>query len=104
MQLRIAAIATIYSKTLRLSSIGGLQATSSGQLCNLASNDVERFLYGALFLPYLYWGPVEAIAVLVIGLYRMGVAFAAGYAVLFFVVPLQFVLGNRFATFRSQVG
>lgn len=103
MQLRIAAIAVIYSKSLRLSSIGGSLSTSSGQVVNLASNDVERFLFGSLFLPYLFWGPLEAIVVLIIGLLQIGPSFGAGYAVLLIFVPLQFVLSNQFATIRSQV-
>jgi ATP-binding cassette, subfamily C (CFTR/MRP), member 4 len=103
MQLRIATVAAIYSKSLRLSSIGGSLSTSSGQLVNLASNDVERFLFGSLFLPYLFWGPLEAIVILIIGILRIGPSFAAGYAVLFIFVPLQFVLSNQFATIRSQV-
>lgn len=103
MQLRIATVATIYAKSLRLSSIGGNKGTTSGELLNLASNDVERFLFASLFLSYLFWAPLEALVVLFVGVDRIGSAFAAGYVVLFTFVPMQFFLGKRFAKLRSQV-
>ena len=70
---------------------------------NLASNDVERFTMAALFGSYIFWGPVYAIVVLILGILMIGPAFAAGYSLLLFFVPLQFYLSNRFATLRSKI-
>lgn len=104
MQLRIACVAAIFAKSLRLKSIGGIDKASSGKIMNLASNDVERFLVTALFISYAFWAPVQSIAVLVVGLLLLGPAFAAGFGLLIcFFVPLQVFLSNRFATFRSKV-
>jgi hypothetical protein len=103
MQLRIATIASIYSKTLRLGSIFSTDTSNSGQVMNLASNDVERFLYASIFLSYFFWGPVEAIAVLIIGYSLIGPPFAAGYALLFIFIPLQIHLSKKFAGYRGKV-
>eukprot|EP00978_Attheya_sp_CCMP212_P020021 scaffold56832_cov45-Attheya_sp.AAC.6 len=97
-------VASIYSKSLRLRSNGGIDAASTGKIMNLASNDVERFLRAALFISFLFWAPVESIAILIIGLQIIGPAFAAGFILLcFFFVPLQFYLSRRFASFRSTI-
>mmetsp|Transcript_18358 Transcript_18358/g.26582 ORF Transcript_18358/g.26582 Transcript_18358/m.26582 type:complete len:1406 (-) Transcript_18358:280-4497(-) len=123
MRIRLAATAAIFDKSLRLGSIGSnsnggkdkntskeskfaassKKSASSGTVINLATNDVERFILAALFLPYLFWSPVCAIAVLVVGVYLIGVSFVAGYIVLFLFVPLQFYLSKRFAELRSKV-
>lgn len=98
-------IAAIYSKSLRLRSIGGVngESVSSGKVVNLSTNDAERFILAALFIPYVYWGPILSICVLLAGFYVLGPAFAAGYFLLFFTIPLQFYIGKRFATLRSKV-
>ena len=101
MQYRISALAIIYDKSLRLPSVGG--STSSGKIVNLASNDVERFLMACIMISYLFWGPVQAIAVLIVGLRIIGPAFIAGYAFLLVIVALQFFLGKSFAFYRSKV-
>ncbi|ODM94173.1 hypothetical protein Ocin01_12506 [Orchesella cincta] len=46
--------------TLRLSKAAQEQ-TPIGQLINLLSNDVNRFDYNVLFLPYLFIGPLQTI-------------------------------------------
>lgn len=105
MQYRISAVAIIYAKSLRLpstsSSVG--TNTSSGRVVNLATNDVERFLLACIMLNYLWWGPIQAIAVLIAGIYIIGPAFIAGYVLLLLIVVLQFILGKSFAVYRSKV-
>jgi ATP-binding cassette subfamily C (CFTR/MRP) protein 4 len=117
MRIRVGLVAAIYAKILRLPSLGALQThhhdnpkqessspTSSGQITNLASNDVERFLSTSVSSIYLIYGPLEAIAVVLTGIYTVGPSFASG--VLFLVavlIPLQFYLSRRFVALRSQV-
>jgi len=104
MQIRIGAVASIFAKTLRLNSIGGSDAVPSGKIMNLVSNDVERFIPTALFISYLIWAPLSAIAILIIGMYLIGPAFACGFGLLIFVTtPMQFYLSRRFAILRSRV-
>ncbi len=104
MQLRISCVASIYAKSLRLSSTHQETNTSTGKIMNLASNDVERFLLAALFINYLFWSPIQAIVILVVGWFSLGPAFAAGFALLVFgFVPFQFFLSRKFAFFRSRI-
>ena len=104
LQLRIASVAAVYAKVLRLKSTAGTGAASSGNVINIASNDVERFLLAALFGSYLFWAPVQSLVILAVGLKMIGPAFAAGYGLLALLfVPLQFYLSQRFAKLRSRV-
>ena len=106
MQIRIGLIAAIYHKTLRLSSSSSSSdgSASAGQVSNLASNDVERFLNVCIYSPYLICGPLEACAILGVGVSIIGVAFAAGFGLFLAVLlPLQYHLSQRFAKLRSQV-
>jgi ATP-binding cassette, subfamily C (CFTR/MRP), member 4 len=104
MQLRTAVVANVYAKSLRLSSTHQETAASSGKILNLASNDVERFLMASLFINYLFWAPIQSFAILGVGIWLLGPAFAAGFALLIVVVvPLQFFLSNRFAYYRSKI-
>ncbi len=71
---------------------------------NLVSNDVERFMMTTLFISYIIWAPLQAIAILIIGLNLIGPAFAIGIGLLLFIsTPLQFYLSKRFAVLRSRV-
>lgn len=104
MQLRCSCVAAIYEKSLKLSSTHQETNASSGTIMNLASNDVERFLLAALFISHLVWSPLQALAILFVGWFQMGPAFAVGFCLLIFgFVPAQFYLSNRFAFLRSKI-
>jgi ATP-binding cassette subfamily C (CFTR/MRP) protein 4 len=134
MQYRIAFIAAIYDKSLRLKSNavaeqisyrldGGdddddatrktsrsssastsSSSSSSGKIVNIATNDVERLLMATLFGSYLFWAPLQSIAILGCGWYVIGWSFAAGFGILIFLfVPLQMYLSRRFAYMRSKI-
>ena len=99
MQYKNASIGLIYKKCLRLRSGHDV----SGPAVNLATNDVERFFLGCIFLPYLLWGPLEAVAVLAVGVNLVGWSFSIGFALLVLFVPLQYYLSMRFSSVRSRV-
>jgi len=106
LQLRVGIIAKLYEKTLILSSIttnAAASSLSSGQLTNLASNDVERFLMAAVPSLFITIGPFEAIAILLIGIQVIGPVFAIGHALFLFLIPVQFYLGRQFRINRSKV-
>jgi len=104
LQLRASCVATIYDKCLKLSSTHQETHASSGAIMNLASNDVERFLLASLFISYLIWSPLQAIAILIVGWFKMGPAFVVGFCLLLFgFVPFQFYLSNKFAFLRSKI-
>ena len=88
----------------RLNSVTNDQSTSIGQTMNLVSNDVERFLLAALYGPSIIWGPLQALAILTVGLYLNGPAFAIGVGMFLFVlIPGQTYLSRRFVSLRSKV-
>ena len=101
LQLRVGLVAVLYDKALKLSSNGG--GVSAGKLTNLASNDVERFLIASIPSLHFLVGPIEAILILIVGIYTIGPVFAVGHAVFLVLVPLQIFLSRKFVHFRSQV-
>ena len=120
MQYRISSIAAIYDKSLRLNSTSSVIQSStskgsergqnksdnatSGQIVNIATNDVERFMLATLFASYLLWAPVQSMAILGLGWWVIGWSFAAGFGILIlFFVPLQLWLSKRFAFMRSKI-
>lgn len=104
MQMRASCVAAIHDKSLRLSSTHQDTSASYGRIMNLASNDVERLILVSLFINYLFWGPAQAVLILIVGIFLVGPAFAAGFALLVVVfVPLQFYLSGKFAYYRSSI-
>lgn len=132
MRLRIASVAAIFDKTLKLMGHGTLQvgshgihtslntlphskniitqtATTSpstmGQIVNLASNDSERFIMASVFGLYLLWGPIHAILVFVVGsiLLRSILPFLIGYIFLFLFAAVQFIMSQRFVQYRGSI-
>lgn len=101
MQYKVALVAAIFEKTLRLPANGN--TVTSGKLTNLASNDVERFLTTSVAANFIVMGPLEAIIILAVGMSLLGPAFAAGYALILLLIPLQFFLSRRFAHYRGRV-
>jgi ATP-binding cassette subfamily C (CFTR/MRP) protein 4 len=101
MQYRIATIAAIYDKTLRLNSTSS--SYNSGTMTNLASNDVDRFLTAAAFGPYLIWGPILMLVIPVVGSFVISWSFAVGIAFLVFViVPVQLKWSKKLGRMRSK--
>ena len=119
MKYRISAISAIYAKSLRLSSTfsataadaaeskknGRTNTSATGQIMNLISNDVERFIMVCLFGSHLIWVPLTSIVTLIVGWYVLKTpAFAIGFAFLVgCFVPLQIYLSHSFAKWRSKV-
>ena len=69
-QHQFSSVATIFAKYLTLELLGRLESynLSSGQIMNLVSNNVERFLITSLFLSYLLWVPLQTITIFFVGL------------------------------------
>ncbi|KAK6195726.1 hypothetical protein SNE40_001091 [Patella caerulea] len=101
MQARIACCSLIYKKSLRLSN-EALGKTTTGHIVNLLSNDVNRFDQAAIFLHFLWVGPLQAIAVLTILWYIMGPSVLAGFTVLLLLVPAQGWMGKLFSRLRLK--
>uniref|UniRef100_A0A452EG50 Multidrug resistance-associated protein 4 n=1 Tax=Capra hircus TaxID=9925 RepID=A0A452EG50_CAPHI len=101
MRLRVAVCHMIYRKSLRLSS-SAMGKTTTGQIVNLLSNDVNRFDQVMIFLHYLWVGPLQAIAVTALLWMEIGISCLAGMAVLVILLLLQSCIGNSFSSLRSK--
>ncbi|XDA80093.1 hypothetical protein R6Z07F_010084 [Ovis aries] len=101
MRLRVAVCHMIYRKSLCLSS-SAMGKTTTGQIVNLLSNDVNRFDQVTMFLHYLWVGPLQAIAVTALLWMEIGMSCLAGMAVLIILLLLQSCFGKLFSSLRSK--
>ncbi|NXX29747.1 MRP4 protein, partial [Nicator chloris] len=101
MKLRVAMCHMIYRKALRLSNVA-MAKTTTGQIVNLLSNDVNKFDQVTIFLHFLWAGPLQAIAVTVLLWMEIGPSCLAGMAVLIILLPVQTCIGRLFSSFRSK--
>ncbi|KAI4565334.1 hypothetical protein MJT46_009677 [Ovis ammon polii x Ovis aries] len=128
MRLRVAVCHMIYRKSLCLSS-SAMGKTTTGQIVNLLSNDVNRFdqhevrlllnfrveydlVFAVekpqpirevtMFLHYLWVGPLQAIAVTALLWMEIGMSCLAGMAVLIILLLLQSCFGKLFSSLRSK--
>ncbi|XP_074155461.1 LOW QUALITY PROTEIN: ATP-binding cassette sub-family C member 4 [Sminthopsis crassicaudata] len=101
MKLRVAMCHMIYRKALRLSN-AAMGKTTTGQIVNLLSNDVNKFDQVTIFLHFLWAGPIQAIAVTALLWLEIGVSCLAGMVVLLILLPLQSCFGRLFSSLRSQ--
>ncbi|MXQ98866.1 hypothetical protein E5288_WYG002119 [Bos mutus] len=109
MRLRVAVCHMIYRKVsvawnhgaLRLSS-SAMGKTTTGQIVNLLSNDVNRFDQVTMFLHYLWVGPLQAVAVTALLWMEIGISCLAGMVVLIILLLLQSCFGKLFSSLRSK--
>nr|XP_020038730.1 multidrug resistance-associated protein 4 isoform X4 [Castor canadensis] len=101
MRLRVAMCHMIYKKALRLSNMA-MGKTTTGQIVNLLSNDVNKFDQVTIFLHFLWAGPLQAVAVTVLLWMEIGISCLAGMAVLIILLPLQSCIGKLFSSLRSK--
>ncbi|XP_061290379.1 ATP-binding cassette sub-family C member 4-like [Bos javanicus] len=101
MRLRVAMCHMIYRKTLRLSN-SDMGKTTTGQIVNLLSNDVNRFDRVTMFLHFLWTGPLMAITVIILLWMEIGISCLAGMALLIILTLLQSFSGKLFLSLRSK--
>ncbi|XP_039649399.1 multidrug resistance-associated protein 4-like isoform X1 [Perca fluviatilis] len=101
MKIRVAVCHMIYRKALRLSS-ESMGQTTTGQIVNLLSNDVNRFDEITLNLHYLWVGPLQAMVIITFLWYEIGPSCLAGVAFIALLMPLQTWFGKLFGIFRSK--
>ncbi|XP_072433976.1 ATP-binding cassette sub-family C member 4 isoform X3 [Chiloscyllium punctatum] len=101
MKLRIAMCHMIYKKALLLSNVA-LAKTTTGQIVNLLSNDVNKFDQLTIFLHFLWVGPLQAIVVGVLLWQEIGPSCLAGMVILLILMPTQTIFGKLFSELRSK--
>uniref|UniRef100_A0AC11D434 Uncharacterized protein n=1 Tax=Ovis aries TaxID=9940 RepID=A0AC11D434_SHEEP len=90
-----------FLESLHLSS-SAMGKTTTGQIVNLMSNDVNRFDQVTVFLHYLWMGPLQAVAVTALLWMEIGMSCLAGMAVLIILLLLQSCFGMLFSSLRSK--
>ncbi|XP_070656005.1 ATP-binding cassette sub-family C member 4-like isoform X3 [Bos indicus] len=101
MRVRVAVCHMIYRKALRLSS-PAMGKTTTGQIVNLLSNDVNKFDQVTMFLHCLWVGPLQAVAVTALLWMEIGMSCLAGMAVLIMLLLLQSCFRKLFSSLRNN--
>ncbi|XP_035533359.1 multidrug resistance-associated protein 4-like [Morone saxatilis] len=101
MKIRVAVCHMIYRKALGLSS-ESMGRTTTGQIVNLLSNDVNRFDEITLNLHYLWVGPLQAVVIILLLWYEIGPSCLAGVAGIALMMAVQTWFGKLFGIFRSK--
>lgn len=102
MQLRIACCNLVYRKALRLSQ-KALGQTTVGQMVNLLSNDVNRFDYALIFVPFIVTAPLQAAITIAYLYYEdFGWAVFVGCSILVVYIPFQMYMGTLFSNLRAK--
>ncbi|XP_015233347.1 PREDICTED: multidrug resistance-associated protein 4-like isoform X1 [Cyprinodon variegatus] len=101
MRVRVAMCHMIFKKALRLSN-ESMGRTTTGQIVNLLSNDVNRFDEIMLNLHYLWVGPLQASVIIIFLWYEIGPSCLTGVAAIALLMPVQTWFGKLFGVFRSK--
>ncbi|XP_058478651.1 ATP-binding cassette sub-family C member 4-like [Solea solea] len=99
-RIRVAVGHMIYKKTLCLSN-SAIIKTTTGQIVNLLSNDVNMFDELTIFLHYIYIGPVQVAIVIILLWFRMGLTSLAGLGVIVMLLPIQVCCGAFYSKYRQ---
>lgn len=70
---------------------------------NLLSNDLDKFNYVFIMLPFLWIGPIQTIVSLYLLWPILGPACFGALLVLSILTPIQFYLSRKFASFRRHI-
>lgn len=100
LSMRSAAIGLLFRKVLSLRA-QSMTKMQSGKIITIISADVERFTM-AWFMHGMWLAPFMIAATVAIGWQQIGVSILAGIAITFIMLPLQMIIGKRFAKARSQ--
>nr|KAJ3418380.1 Multidrug resistance-associated protein 4 [Polyrhizophydium stewartii] len=96
----IHALINQYKFFLKCLSLPLAQVSSSGQIINMISNELQRIEDAAGFAFYIVIGPIEALLVFYFVYEQIGLAAVAAVGALLMLVPLQSVFANQFAVLR----
>lgn len=103
MKCRLACTYLIYQKALRISLLT-LETTSSGQIMNLITNDVNKFDSAFYYLQYIYIAPMQAIVIFaLLASYYMGIlATSFGILLVSLYLIFQVYMGRSYGRLRTE--
>ncbi|XP_022919142.2 probable multidrug resistance-associated protein lethal(2)03659 [Onthophagus taurus] len=102
MKMRVACCSLIYRKALKMSKVA-LADTTTGQMINLLSNDVNRFDYAIINVHNLWVGPIQMCLIMYLVYYHVGWTGIIGICFIILFLPLQIYLGKRTSVLRLRV-
>ena len=102
LQARSVLTAVIYRKMMKLSGISR-QKFSGGRIVNMVSSDLSRLEMTFGQGHYIWSGPLQIVAILILLISRIGVSALAGVAILIFMVPVQARIFIALGVLRQQV-
>ncbi|XP_063223831.1 ATP-binding cassette sub-family C member 4-like [Bacillus rossius redtenbacheri] len=103
MRVRVACCSLMYRKILRMSRTASGQ-TTTGQIVNLMSNDVNRFDRAFLMLHYVWILPIQTVIIMYFLWQFVGVASLVGVGALFLQsVPAQGYMGKLTSKLRLKI-
>ncbi|KXZ48458.1 hypothetical protein GPECTOR_27g628 [Gonium pectorale] len=96
-KIRGALMAAVYRKTFRIHSV------HEENVVSLVATDCAKLYEGILHLQNVWTAPLEAIAIIALLLYLTNGTYGLpALGVVVFVLPLQYYLGYRIATFKLE--
>ncbi|XP_062616989.1 ATP-binding cassette sub-family C member 4-like isoform X2 [Saccostrea cucullata] len=103
LKMKVAVASLIYRKILKMSS-WSKHATTSGQIINHLSTDLEKFTYTLESFHFCWLGPLE-IGIIMYLLYRqIGYIGLLILVVIVVLLPLQVILGWLYGKLRMTIG
>eukprot|EP01122_Echinamoeba_exundans_P011726 TRINITY_DN4766_c0_g1_i1.p1 TRINITY_DN4766_c0_g1~~TRINITY_DN4766_c0_g1_i1.p1 ORF type:complete len:1175 (+),score=383.98 TRINITY_DN4766_c0_g1_i1:538-4062(+) len=97
-RIRAAMISAVYNKAVR---VEGIEA-HVGDVIGLVSADAYRLYEGCTYFHYLWSGPLEALAIIILLIVLTGVSALIGLGILLLLVPFQFWLARLMTVYRRS--
>ncbi|XP_015783925.1 multidrug resistance-associated protein 1 [Tetranychus urticae] len=95
MRMRSALLATIYRKSLRLSSLGRRDFTT-GEIVNLMAVDTQRIVDYVNIVNFVWSSPVQLVITVYLLWRQLGVSSIAGLAIMLILVPFNGLVTTKF--------
>eukprot|EP00210_Caulerpa_lentillifera_P006269 g5988.t1 len=99
---KMSIIAAVHAKLLTLNTSSVAKITT-GHVVNLASNDAKRFTEAFTYWPFLVFGPLETILILIMLSFVLGFLPAiSGLSCVLVLIPVQSMLSKQIARLRKK--
>jgi len=102
MQVRAAVVASVYRKSLRLTSTSR-QKKYQGEVVNLMSNDTQRLMDLCPNFHLIWSAPFQIIVALVLLVLTIGSAAFVGFGIMILLIPLQGLIAARLGKLRKTL-
>ena len=98
-KIRVACSGLIYKKAVRL-KLCGLDSQSNGHVLNMLANDLSRFEYLLMYMPFLFIGPFQAGVAIILLIKQVDVSVLSGLLIIAIIIPAQALFGKLYDRVR----